>query len=350
MAKESKVTGDVFGIRKAVDLSDGIMKYEVEGKEYGVEIYESGNRAVQSYDSKDQSHSASNIVYGEKARIPEKADKLIIEFTGKVSPIAEIPDAIDRYHAVYVDKIKELKASNNQEIKDAFMKLTKMMAFNIAAAKWGWRNFDVAKEISVEIEYEGNELSFTNVKTVGMVGKYEDDKLILNESLDIEDFAERIYQSLISEDNVLIFNVRAVFNVGNGSRVYPSQLFPAVKKKVPGTTTEFSCELYRATTFGEDEVAGLSPEKIWNKIRTVDMFHGKKGNTPIPLEPNGATLQFQDFFRGGKSKNDFYEYKRRWLEATDLEEFIDSFENKNDLIFFLGILVRGGVLGSEKSK
>jgi len=348
MAKNNEVKGDVFGIRKAVDLSDGIMKYMVDGKEYGVEIYESGNRAVQSFDKKGRDHSASNIVYGEKARIPEVADKLIIEFTGKVSPIAEIPDAIDQFHSIYVEKIKELKKTDNVDIKDAFMKLTKMMAFNIAAGKWGWRNFDVAKEISVEIEYEGNEFSFENVKTVGMVGKYEDGELVLNDTLDIDDFAERIYQSLISEDDVLIFNVRAVFNVGNGSRVYPSQLFPGVKKKIPGTTTEFSCELYRATTFGEDEVAGLSPEKIWNKIRTVDMFHGKKGNTPIPLEPNGATLQFQDFFR--KDENSFYAYKAKWFKTNDLEKFVEAFENKNDLIFFLGILTRGGVLGSEKSK
>lgn len=347
--------GGLFSISRAIELSDGKMSYIHDNKKYNVQIVEEFNRTVQSHNAnKDGLQNVGNLVASEKARLPDTADTLDISFSCKILGITETPSAIDKFHMPYSKNIQILKASTNPIVNNAFHSLAASYAFMIASGKWGWRNYDVSSDVSVEITFNDKKLILPSVKNAGAFGKLDDTKnLVLSEVFhgieNYTEFIDAIESTLRSTNDVLTLSVSGLFVVGSGARVYPSQLFlPDFRKKSAGGKNKFSTELFRSITFGSEDAAGISPEKILNKIRTIDLYHGHIAGAAISVEPNGASIQFGDFLRN--SKNDFYKYNNLWM-TKDFDSFLDVFaENPNDLIFFIAVLVRGGVLAdSSKS-
>ena len=51
--------------------------------------------------------------------------------------------------------------------------------------------------------------------------------------------------------------------------------------------------------------AALRDQKIGNALRTIDTWYPRytEHGRPLPVEPNGASLEAQEFFRGVKPQN-----------------------------------------------
>lgn len=366
---EEKKVGTLFSLRKAVEVSDGMMQYKANDELFPVRITEGGSKAVQSQDSKEELKNVGNIVYGERAQIPHGSDTLVLSFSGKVLSIQDIPTIADGYHlgnekkvktSSYIDLIGELKT--DKRIKNDFDLLSEAFLFNILNASWAFRNKEIANKVSVTILLErGNErvvLKTNEAKGSAIHATYVDENKkpsVHNLFTTIDGYSDAI--DMISDtlrktvDDVILFTVTAELEVGDGAIVYPSQLFlPGEKQKQyaqeNGKRNSYAKELYRSVTFGDDNVAGISSDKIWNAIRTIDAFHGNKFNIVSAIEPNGANSQFAIELRG--TKNNFYAYKNIWL-MQGLDVLIDETSNKpGDMVYFIGTLVRGGVLGNAK--
>ena len=339
--------GGLFSISRSIELSDGKMSYLIDGHKHNVKIVEEGNRSVQSHNAGAVGEqNVGNIVMGEKARLPDAASILDITFSCKILGITETPSAIDGFHMPYSKNVSKLKTSTDPRVNKAFHTLAASYAFMIVSGKWGWRNYDVAADVTVEINFDGKTLIAPSIKNAGSFGSITDNgELSYSKSFDdleyYQDFVDAIESALRSPNDVLLFSVSGLFTVGNGARVYPSQLFlNESKQKSAGGT-----KLFRSITFGDNESAGMSPEKILNKIRTIDLYHGHPTGAAIAVEPNGASIQFGDFLRN--PKNNFYKYNNIWM-AEDFNTFLSLFdENPGDLIFFLAVLVRGGILADS---
>jgi CRISPR-associated protein Csy3 len=81
--------------------------------------------------------------------------------------------------------------------------------------------------------------------------------------------------------------------------------------------------------------AALRDQKVGNALRTIDIWYpsfGERG-VPIPVEPNGANLDAQEFFRDKKTSG--FDLMRRVGEIAP----IDSPEGN----FLLACIIRGGV-------
>ena len=84
-------------------------------------------------------------------------------------------------------------------------------------------------------------------------------------------------------------------------------------------------------------VAGFHAPKIGNALRTIDTWYPEfteNDEKPIPVEPNGASLDAQQFFRVGKEK----------VSGFDILKEIRTLDpNSEKGMFLIACLIRGGV-------
>ncbi len=89
--------------------------------------------------------------------------------------------------------------------------------------------------------------------------------------------------------------------------------------------------------------AALRDQKISNRLRTIDTWYDAFDivGKPLPVEPNGASIDLMSFFRSGKATA-FNMFSR--LNQID--------PNSNEGMFCIGSMIRGGVYsgGSDKAE
>jgi CRISPR-associated protein Csy3 len=133
------------------------------------------------------------------------------------------------------------------------------------------------------------------------------------------------------------------FGVEGPLEVFPSQNYLEDKKK--GFARPLYCvgsarpdqDIHSIRELGQ---AALRDQKIGNAIRTIDTWYPSfaERGLAIPVEPNGASLDAQQFFREKESSG-----FKLMLRMNELD--VDSDEGK----FLLACIIRGGVFsGSDK--
>ena len=134
------------------------------------------------------------------------------------------------------------------------------------------------------------------------------------------------------------------FGVKGAVEVYPSQNYLSDKPK------GFARSLYkhnvrRVTDKTDMNVVGyaaLRDQKILSALRTFDTWYADytERKLPIAIEPNGANLDAQMFFRNNKESS-----------AFDLFLSFDKLDpNTKEGMFCLACLIRGGVYSGESDK
>lgn len=359
--------GTLFALAKSIEVSDA--KFECvqdSGEVANVLITEGGSKAVQSQDSAVELKTVGNLTFGEKAQLPHGSNSLVIRWSGKILSLRDIPSVADDYHlgkeskvptTSYIDLMKEFKAS--ESLNNDFDIVAEAILFNILNASWAFRNRDVSESIETVVAFRSSTQTISIKIANSLVAKKTPFSDITNgiqvdntfaDAPGYQDVVAMIVATLRGNDELLAFDVKSTLLMSDGSVVYPSQLFlPDSKKKfyvAGGKKVNYSKELYRSVVFGDEDVAGITAEKIWNAIRTIDCFHKNEFSITSPVEPNGANSQFNIKLRG--ARNDFYAYKNEWLK-NGLEGLIEK-TNKSpgDMIFFITSLIRGGVLGNAK--
>lgn len=238
---------------------------------------------------------------------------------------------IRRFREAVGEFIEKAKTSNG------LFELACRYVRNMANGRFLWRNRTVAQSIRITIE------SVENGK-VDKQASFDALDMPLNEfgnySESEKDIAQIIVDGFNGNRNTLL-KITAEVDMGvNGPvEVFPSQNYLEGKPKgfarslyYIGGNRFFDRETTDITLRGQ---AALRDQKVSNALRTIDTWYPdfEKRKWPIPVEPNGANLDAQQFFRNTKDSSGF----RLMEKITEIDP------DTEDGMFLLACIIRGGV-------
>lgn len=223
---------------------------------------------------------------------------------------------------------------------DGLKEVARRYARNIVNGRWLWRNRVIAENIQIEV----STISTTdNGKKSDLIGSFEALNFDLKSFSDASDNEQKIADLIVrgmTGDRGANLHIRAILDFGaNGVEVFPSQNYLEDKPK------GFSRSLYqinpeKAEYKAKDNQflgqAAIRDQKIGNALRTIDTWYPdfiENDSRPIPVEPNGANLEEQAFFRTDKISSAF----------DILKEIATLDPNSDKGMFLIACLVRGGV-------
>ncbi|MFA7243266.1 MAG: type I-F CRISPR-associated protein Csy3 [Sulfuricellaceae bacterium] len=350
----------VLAFNRGHVVTDGEMFNEIAGQyeTHPVEVVRHGIRGTQNVNdgkgnidpwskvtgSSDSASNGvrnpSNIQITETAKLESSADALVVRFglsmldmAGSLdSCVAADKDAGRMMRATFEDFVNRAKASKG------INEVARRYARNIANGRWLWRNRTIARLIEIEVSNQGGVLAkFNDAKAIptNTFGDYSEGEIKV---------ADEIVKQMrgASLDGLTVV-ARLTMPTKGAIEVFPSQNY--VENKPKG----FARPLYKLghpEKIGHGEIrdtrvmgrAALRDQKIFNAIRTMDTWYPAYEETgfPIAVEPLGASLGQQEFYRAGKASS-FDMLKRLAQIAPDSPEGM----------FCIAALDRGGVYGES---
>ncbi|GAC34443.1 type I-F CRISPR-associated protein Csy3 [Paraglaciecola polaris] len=281
-----------------------------------IKITKRQNRSTQSaYGASDENKTKPNPVSSDSddANLPNDKDTLKVSFTLRIVGNLGEPFGCNdpNFEEIIKEKVSEYKQEGLKELSHRY-------AHNIASGRFLWRNRVCAKNISIQIRINDNELPITFDGYEFPLNDFDAQR----ENNSLKTLSNAIFQGLESINDFACLQVDAFVQLGKGQHVFPSQeMNMGEKKKV---------------LFKLDDCAALHSVKVGNAIRTIDNWYDD-AKFPIAVEPFGSVTQRGQAYR--KSKIDLYTLMIAWVNNKDV-----SGEQKN---FVLANLIRGGVFGGK---
>lgn len=300
---------------------------------------------------KELDPASPNIQKIDAAFLPYEAERIVLRFSlvihgGSVSPSGcdkqDVRAALERIVA---------KAAE----KGAYRSLGERYAWNLVNGRTLWRN-RLARNRRVEITLDDDEtLSFQsdNVDTFRYGGL---DAM----PVDFDKLAARIGEALTSKEKALFVRVRITGELPPGAEVFPSQEFAEEDKSRGKKQGEKRRLLSSRTTFLPDgrtaRHATLHSQKLGNAIRTIDDWHPQAGEMgAIAVETYGYSQGALKTLRlakrlpmDGVQGKDFYTLLK---DLPALEKRVNEAKAgalPDDVLYFMAVLVRGGVFSGGK--
>ena len=347
---------DVLSVQRGLFVSDGAF-YNLKLNEAGelaftnspVRVIRHGIRGANSSPKKDDT---SNIQITETAKTAFDARGLGVRFGMRAISAQELlTGCSDREYR------KELKAFMSDFFcpdVEEFEEVCRRMARNVLNGRWLWRNRILGIPV-IRARVGGQTLTGQGSSLVHF-NDYTDDERKLAAALREGMLAPLGAGPGIEVEALIDFTFSAAV------QVFPSQ--PMVANKPKG----FARSLYKldarsledmrsvmntANKDGEGAIgfladmidmgiAAFRSDKISNAIKTIDTWYGESGEEmPIAVEPNGANLGDNTFYR--KGEQDFREMLRDIAQVKPRQEFNPR------AAFMIAMLIRGGVF-SEGDK
>lgn len=330
-------------------VSDGLMFQDVHGEILPVQVKRQGIRGTQNVNGSDQK-SVTNIQMTDVAKLHHDSNTLVVRFQMSFLDLSDAiqscasgtdNEAAKAFRESVAGFIERAKASKGLE------EVARRMARNILNGRWLFRTRKIASRLEVRVrvvrsdgELEREVRSAEGLKIpLHTFDSYSEAEIFLANEI----------SSQVRGDSLSTLDVEARLTARcTGAEVFPSQNYLGMDK---GNSAEgFSRSLYKvgsAESTDEHEFkimgqAAIRDQKISNAIRTIDTWYPafKEEGLAIPVEPMGANIDAQEFFRKGEASA-FQLFKS--LNAMDP----DSPEG----MFAIACLQRGGVYGeSEKEK
>ncbi|EXE13012.1 CRISPR-associated family protein [Acinetobacter sp. 983759] len=230
---------------------------------------------------------------------------------------------------------------NHTKESDGLKEVVRRYVRNIVNGRWLWRNRIVAESITIQVTAQDYPETFSfdalsyNLKSFDRPSEQE------------QKLADILLKGITGESTNAALHIEAIVDFGMGGvEVFPSQNYLG-KDKPEG----FSRSLYQLTPKKPDHKANdnqylgqaaLRDQKIGNALRTIDTWYPQfkeNDEKPIAVEPNGANLEGQIFYRVGKDK----------VSAFDILKEIDELDpNSEKGMFLIACLIRGGVYSEGK--
>lgn len=336
-----KKTPANFSFQRLLMTTDGAFYNQIAGayEHNPLQVVRHGIRGTQNTETIGK--EVANIQQTESAKTDAAAQALVVRFGlrliglehGLFACIGDTPE-ITRQVRDSVQNFAE-RAKSSQGL----VTVSDRIARNVMSGAWLWRNRSVASEVEVEVIHKD-----------AVIAKLDALKLPTNgfDNLTSEEKAVGtvIANGLRGDRHAnLTVVARLRFGVAGPVEVFPSQAY--IEDKPKG----FARPLYKISraakadntaSLREMGQAALRDQKIANRLRAIDTWYPDfpEIGQPLPIEPNGASLDFAYAFRGDGKVSAFDMFKR--LNAID--------PNSEEGMFCIGMLIRGGVLGmSDKA-
>lgn len=319
------------GIRGTQNVNDGI------GNTHQKKNGDEGDRGVQQ------------ALITEIARIDSDASAMMVRFGLSMLDINQSLDMCNDH--ISQAEAKRFRQSINDFVArakrgNAIDLLAQRYARNIANGRWLWRNRTHAASILIKVATrDGKHVAEFDAKKVSMTNftNPSPQELALAKSL-ADQMRGLSYDGLIVE-------ARLTMLVGGSVEVFPSQNYAEKDRRRSNDQPDESIRsLYKARSVNAIEsddaargmlgYAAIRDQKIFNAIRTIDTWyaHYDEMLTPIPVEPLGASIAHQEFYRRGDDS------------AFEMFRSLAQIAPESDAgLYCLACIERGGVYGPAKS-
>ncbi len=256
----------------------------------------------------------ANLKTEDTCSLPPNMDTLMVKFNMTV--LGDIGVSCAGNAREFEEKLRHSVA--NYVEKTGLRELAYRYAYNIASARFLWRNRLSADNITVVIEAGDVKLT---------VDAYDYSLKSFEHKTELEPLAAKIAETLAGKDTTLKISVKTYAQIGCGMPVYPSE--ELVKEK----DNNRSKVLYQ-----NGGVAAIHSQKIGNAIRTIDTWYDAfgtdKGAGPLAVEPLGYSHPRYQDFRNIADGNDFYTLLNKFVNGESLSEGEEH--------FVVAMLIRGG--------
>lgn len=269
----------------------------------------------------------ANLQTVDSCALAPEQDTLKLHFTLKVLGGVQTPSACN--NALF--KESYTKAVNSYIEKESFKELGKRYAFNLANARFLWRNRVGAENIEVQV----NALNKNSKQSWLFDATEFSTRHFNNNDKQVIELGERIAAALSSEDDFLMLEINCFAQVGKAQEVYPSEELVLDKGKGKKSKILYSV----------NDIAAMHSQKLGNALRSIDTWYPEFDNAektagPIAIEPYGAVTNLGKAYRTPKDKQDFYTFFDKWARGTELDRIEDEH-------YVMATLVRGGVFGES---
>lgn len=338
----------VLSFQRGFVISDGLFfSVDNDGLESPVDVVRHGIRGTQNINN-DSKTEVSNIQVTESAKSDSNACGVKVRFSLRTLALSDTLFACAGAEQQTLRQalqafIERAKASVGIE------EVARRYARNILNGRWLWRNRILGESIMIQVYAHQEPLAQSdNALSISLqhFDTYSQDEMTLGKAI-AENMRGVTTTALDVEAHIL-------FGFTGAVELFPSQNY--VENKPSG----FARPLYKVghpseanrkggalLNFSDIRVMGqaaLRDQKIGNALRTIDTWYPTYGEhtKPIPVEPNGASLDAQMFFR--REGND------KKFSAFDLMRRINHIDpDTADGMFLIASLMRGGVF-SETEK
>ena len=345
---KSKGFDGVLAFQRAYNISDGEMfNVMPNGTREPVDVVRHGIRGTQNTTNATDPRL---LQLTETAKLHPHAAAMEVQFSIRFIPLAH---SLSACTAKKKEAMRAMRSSINSFLEKAAVQAIDEIALryarNIANGRWLWRNRVAASRVFIKVS-EGEahiaEFDALDVPT-NQFNNYSNTE---------RSIAKLIANGLRGMPNRgLTVTARLDFGIKGATEVFPSQNYIFKPKSLTEEQTKamVTRPLYKIggssiksaeTTTGFDVVghAALRDQKISNALRTFDTWYDayEEIGRPIPVEPIGANLEFQEFFREIKNGRDAFTLLGRLndLDPTD-----------PDGLFTLACIIRGGVFSQKEA-
>lgn len=351
-AGRSMVTG-MLSYARSVQPSEGLFwgTRASDGRREPIEVVERGVRG-QSSEYKTDSPGKSNPQVIEAAFVPIGCDGVELSFNLWVTNHAMKPWACDepRVSRVYCDLVAAYAE------KGGFGVLARGYAWNIANARFAWRNRFLADRMRVRVAFGecDGALIFDPLKLALQVepGASLPAAEMLRGAVVLDDGQrlERVDHLLAHiEDGLRVgrrfLEVSWMAAMPESQEVFPSQEYLRAEKR-ENVPSRVYAKLSARREGRLVQQASMHSQKIGAALRHLDIWHGSTRHGAVPVNPYAGVQETGEVLRDKGEGANLYELRRR---SDALFEGVESARNAdeipNDVHFVVANLVRGGVFG-----
>ena len=352
MAKALKKLPGVLSFQRCLMVTDALFfNVFADGSTSPLAVVRHGIRGTQNINKsgKKEDSSAksatreevSNIQTTDTAKLDPKAEKLRVRFEVRFLDLSAAlfacaPGKTDdmedllAFRAGLTDFIDKGKASAG------LTELACRYARNLANGRFLWRNRAIAESVSVRVRNRADlDVCFDALQVpLNTFDSYSDAEKAV---------AGNIAAGLRGQRDVsLLVEADVDFGVRGALEVFPSQNY--LEDKARGFARPLYCVGEAPKNQDKHSVqergqAALRDQKVGNALRTIDTWYpayAERG-LAIPVEPNGASLDAQLFFRNDKKSSGF----GYMLRVGDMDP--DTAEG----MFLTACIIRGGVFSES---
>lgn len=313
-----------------------------------IEVREKGVRG-QSSEDKAKNPGKSNPQSVEYAVIPQGHDGVELSYSVRFMPLSLRPHACGSTQVG--DTHRRLAAG--YKAAGGFRVLATLYIWNIANARFAWRNRYQSDAMSVTIRLGSRSLKFDpfifDLDEVS--GEPEIAAALLEgDADDLADLIDEVTEGL-SNDAGKAVTIHVSWNAAMepGQEIFPSQEYIREEKADKQLSRVFA----KLPTWRGDRTvyqASMHSQKIGAALRHIDIWHGSEVHeAPIAVNPYGGVQETSAVLRDPKSKRSFYDLRSKAQPLLDAVEGASTATDiPGDVHFVMANLVRGGVFGSSK--
>lgn len=344
----------MLAFARSVQITEGLL-YATRSEEPDlltpIEVLEKGVRG-QSAEDKAKNPGLSNPQSVEYAIVPQGHDGVRLTFSARFMPFSLTPQSCNNTDVVAAYE----RLTTAYRAAGGYRTLAALYLWNVANARFAWRNRFQSDQMSVTVESEESGPVTFNPDLLDLEVPASFDQLVSASAEGDADGVEALIDGIAhglanTEREAFKIRVRWDARMEPGQEVFPSQEY--VREAL--ADKQLSRVLAKLPTFhrGRELMqASVHSQKIGAALRHIDVWHGSEAHPfPVAVNPYAGVQETGAVLRDTRSKRSFYDLRAKATELIgSIEAATSPDQIPGDAHFVIANLVRGGVFGSSSKK